>query len=764
MKNFLIVLSIFILCQSCNKKAVVPTIIPQQTKTSINASPHVEALIAKMTLEEKIGQMTQFNGFWDATGPVPKKDDNNWKYDLLKAGKVGSVLNVSGAENVCKMQEVAMNSKLGIPLIFGLDVIHGHKVLTPIPLAESCSWNLDLIETSAANAAKEAAARGINWTFAPMVDISRDARWGRVMEGGGEDPYLGSLVGAARVKGFQGSDLKNEFTIAACVKHFAGYGFAESGKDYNTADVGTSTLYNTILPPFKACVDAGALTVMNSFNVLNGIPATGDKFLQRDVLKDQWGFEGFIVSDWGSAKEMIDHGFSKDLKHAAVQAANAGSDMDMESYAYITHLAEAVNEGLVDIKHIDDAVRRILTVKEKLGLFDDPYKYCNTDREKEWVYNEAFNKDALALANESIVLLRNENNTLPLDKSKKIAVIGTLANDKTSPLGNWRMGSDDGTSISVLEGLKNLNVDYSYAEGAKLITNEPSFVFEMIVEEKDKSGFQEAIDLAPSSDQVIMVLGEHGYQSGEGRSRSKLNFPGLQEELLRKIYEVNKNIVLVVMSGRPLVLTWANDNLPAIVQAWQLGTESGNAIAQTLYGDNNPSGKLTMSFPRSVGQMPLYYNPYTTGRPGPLPDMVFWSHYIDESNAPLYPFGFGLSYSTFTYSNLTIDASQKNKVMVGIDVTNESKREGKEVVQLYLQDKVASVVRPITELKGFEKITLGPKESKRVEFVLTSKELGFFDNVGKFVVEGGEFNVMVGGSSSTGIKGSFNLQQNQVDE
>lgn len=747
-----------VLCfSSCNRNGITA----DKPATDLSSSV-IEGLMSKMTLKDKIGQMTQFNGFWDATGPMAEADDNKWKYDLLTAGQVGSVLNVSGAENVCKMQEAAVDSRLGIPMLFGLDVIHGHKTLTPIPLAESCSWNMELIEKAAANAAKEAAARGINWTFAPMVDISRDARWGRVMEGAGEDTYLGCQIAIARVKGYQGDDLTSPYTLAATAKHFAGYGFAEAGRDYNTADVGTSTLYNVILPPFKSAVDAGVKTVMNSFNVLNGIPATGDRFLQRDVLKGKWGFDGFIISDWGSGNEMIDHGFSRDKKHVAIQAANAGSDMDMESYAFIKHLEEAVNEGNVDLKYIDDAVRRILKVKEELGLFDDPFKYCDVEREKELVYHKDFATDALAIAKESIVLLKNENGLLPLKKNQsKIALIGPLVKDKTSPLGSWRIGSDDNTAISVAEGLDAMNISYDYAQGTVLNTNDPNFIFEIKVNETDDSGFEEAIALAKKSEVVIMVLGEHGFQSGEGRSRTNLDFPGLQQKLLEAVHEVNPNIVLVSMSGRPLVFSWADENIPAILQTWQLGTQCGHAIASTLFGENNPSGKLVMSFPRSIGQVPIYYNQFNTGRPGPLTDVVFWSHYIDEKNSPLYPFGYGLSYSDFKYSNLSVSDVNPSNISVSTKVCNNSGTPGKEVAQLYIHDHVGSVVRPIKELKGFEKIYLDANECKTINFNLTDKELGFFDNNGNFIVEDGDFTVMVGSDSNAILSEKFTLSKSK---
>jgi len=725
-----------------------------------NIEKKVEDLLAKMTLDEKIGQMNQYNGFWDATGPVPIEGNTKQKYDHLKSGMVGSMLNILGSENTRKFQQIAVeNSRLGIPLIFGYDVIHGYKTSAPIPLAEAASWDLKAIEKSARIAAIEASAVGIHWTFAPMVDISRDARWGRVMEGAGEDPYLGSKIGVARVKGFQGNDLSADNTIIACAKHFAAYGFAEAGRDYNTVDIGTSTLYNIVLPSFKASIDAGVRTVMNSFNILNGVPATGNSFLQLDILKDAWGYNGFVISDWGSGREMIDHGFAKDLKHVAELAANAGSDMDMESYAYVGHLKELVESGKVSVSTIDNAVKRILRVKFELGLFDDPYKYCNAKKEKELLNHADHHKASLDMAKKSIVLLKNKGNLLPLKKSnQKIAVIGSLANDKDSPIGGWRAMADKNSAISVLEGLKAYKGNtISYAKGADVQLGETSFIQNVKINETDKSGFAEAIELAKKSDLVIMVLGEHGFQSGEGRSRANIDLPGVQQDLLEEVHKVNKNIVLVVMSGRPLVLTWADKNIPTIVEAWQLGSQSGNAIAQVLYGDYNPSGKLPMTFPKSLGQVPIYYNHFNTGRPGPS-NLVFWSHYTDESNDPLYPFGYGLSYTTFNYSGLKINVSDQKNIKVQATIKNTGKVKGEEVVQLYIRDRVASVVRPVKELKGFEKIELTSGESKTVLFTLTEKELGFFDNNGKFILEPGEFDVMVGTSSKEGMKSKFELK------
>lgn len=724
-----------------------------QTKT---IEEKVDSLLSIMTLEEKIGQMNQYNGFWEITGPAPKEGDAKQKYDHLKKGWVGSVLNVKGVAEVRKLQELVVNeSRLGIPLIFGYDVIHGHRTMAPIPLGEAASWDLKAIKKSARVAAIEASSVGLNWTFAPMVDISRDARWGRVMEGAGEDPFLGSKIGIARVKGFQGGDISAYNTIAACAKHFAGYGFSESGKDYNTVDVGTSTLYNVIFPPFKAIVDNDVKTVMNSFNILNGIPATGDSFLQRDVLKEKWGFDGFVISDWGSGLEMIAHGYAEDLKHVAELAANAGSDMDMESSAYVKHLKAVVDEGKVDISKIDDAVKRILKVKYELGLFDDPYRYCNEKRESELIGHKDHHDAVLDMAKKSIVLLKNEGQLLPLTKNqKKIAVIGALATDKNSPLGSWRADAIENSAISVLEGLEKYSKNITYAKGADVITGSATFINELNINKTDRSGFQEAIALARTSEKVILVLGEHGFQSGEGRSQVNIDLPGIQQELLEEIYKVNQNIVLVLMNGRPLTIPWAEEHIPTILETWHLGSQSGHAIAQVLFGDYNPSGKLPMTFPRNVGQVPIYYNYFNTGRPGPI-DLVFWAHYTDEKNAPLYPFGHGLSYTEFEYTNLQIDTSNNNAIKVGITVKNIGKVTGEEVAQLYIRDKVASVVRPVKELKGFEKISLEPNESKQVQFTLTNKELGFYDQEGNFIVEPGTFDVMVGTSSQKGLTGSF---------
>lgn len=709
----------------------------------------INDLLSKMTLEEKIGQMNQYSGFWEATGPAPSAGNAKRKYEDLRNGRVGSVLNVRGVEEVRAMQKLVVEeSRLGIPLIFASDIIHGYKTLAPIPLAEAASWDLKAIEASAHMAATEASATGVSWTFAPMMDISRDARWGRVMEGGGEDTYLGSAIATARIRGFQGEDLSANNTIMACAKHFAGYGFAQSGLDYYTADIGTATLHNTVLPPFRAAIKAGVGSFMNGFNLLNGQPVTGSSYLQRDLLKGKWGFEGVVVSDWASIAEMEEHGYSEDLKAAAKQAVTAGSDIDMESYAYINHLQDLVESGAVSESLVDDAVRRILRAKYMLGLFEDPYRYCNEEREEELLYNEAHQEAVLDMAKKSIVLLKNEGNLLPLKKEGlKITLIGQLANDKTSPLGSWRIGSDDGTAVSVLEGLSAYEGnEVTFAEGPKLWANEPTFVTPVEVNTTDRTGMAEAIEAAQNADVVIMVLGEHGFMSGEARSRTDISLPGLQQELLEKVYENNPNVVLVLNNGRPLTIPWAAERIPAIVEAWQLGSQTGHAVAQVLYGDYNPSGKLPMTFPRNLGQVPIHYNMHNTGRPNTKGD-VFYTHYIDSPLSPLFPFGYGLSYTTFAYDNLQANLRGQS-IEVTVKLTNTGDRAGEEVVQLYIRDRAASVVRPTKELKGFEKLMLQPGESRTIAFRLTPQELGFYMPDGQFVTEPGTFDIMVGPNSS----------------
>lgn len=765
---FAALLAIALGCSTAKQDKIVQAGAQQKTQLPIDRK--VDSVLNLMTLEEKVGQMNQYNGFWDVTGPAPQEGSAARKYEHLKNGWVGSMLNVRGVKDVKALQKIAVEeTRLGIPVIFGYDVIHGYKTISPIPLAEAASWDMEAIKKSAEIGAAEAAASGLNWTFAPMVDVARDARWGRVMEGAGEDPYLNSRIAEARIKGFQG-DL-GEFNLAACAKHFAGYAFAEAGRDYNTVDISDNTLHNVILPPFKAAADAGALTFMNSFNELEGIPATGNAYLQREILKGEWGFQGYVVSDWGSMAEMMAHGYAKDLKQAAEYAAKAGSDMDMESYGYVQHLAELVKEGRVSEETINEAVRRILRVKFMLGLFDDPYKYCDETREQQTIGKKEFHDGVLDMAKKSIVLLKNDNNMLPLKKQgQKIAVIGALATDKTSPLGSWRIGADDGTAISVMEGLQQYKGNnLTYAKGADIALGEPKFTTRTDINITDKSGFAEAVAAAKNADVVIMVLGEHGLQTGEGRSRSDIGLPGVQQELLETVYKANPNIVLVLTNGRPLAIPWAAENVPAIVEAWHLGTQSGNAIAQVLYGDHNPAGKLPMSFPRNVGQVPIYYNHKNTGRPSNEdPDSVFWSHYTDVENSPLYPFGYGLSYSTFEYGNLKLSSdklSANGKITVTVEVKNTSSRDGREVVQLYLHDLYASVTRPVRELKGFETVDIKAGQTKTVTFTIDEKTIEFYTVNKKWEAEPGDFKVYVGGSSDATLNGSFTYthQKNEKD-
>ena len=741
----------------------VSTINAQQ-KLNPEIEKKIDVLMSKMTLEEKVGQMNQYNGFWDVTGPAPVGGTAEQKYENIKKGLVGSMLTVRGVKEVKAVQKIAVEqTRLGIPLIIGFDVIHGYKTLSPIPLAEAASWDLKAIEKSAETAASEAAASGINWTFGPMMDISKDARWGRVMEGAGEDSYLGSKVAIARVKGFQGDNtFKSPLRIATTAKHFAAYGFVESALEYNASEISNNTLFNQVLPPFKAAVDAGLKTVMTSFNTINGIPASGDKFLLRDVLKNKWGFNGFVISDWASIREMIPWGFSKDEKEAAISAVEAGTDMDMEGGIYVPYLIDLVKQGKVKQEFVDDAVRRILRVKYELGLFDNPYRFLDEKREKEVIGSKANREAVLDMAKKSIVLLKNDTNLLPLKKSgQKIVLLGSLAESKNSPLGSWRIAADSNTAVSVLEGMQQYKGNsLNYVKGLDLTTLEPTFLTEVQYNTTDKSGFEAAKNAAKEADVVVMVLGEHGFSSGEARSRTNLDLPGLQQEFLEEIYKVNPNIVLVLNNGRPLTISWAAEKIPTIVEAWQLGTETGNAVAQVLYGDYNPSGKLPMSFPRNIGQVPIAYNHYSTGRFTNKDNNVFWSHYSDVEKTPLYPFGYGLSYTTFEYSNLKINKKsfpKGEKIEVSVDLKNTGKVTGKEVAQLYLQDEFASVVRPVKELKGFEMIELKAGETKTITFTLTDAELGFYNNQNEFVVEPGSFKVMVGGSSDANLTTQFNV-------
>jgi beta-glucosidase len=726
----------------------------------------IDALLAKMTLEEKIGQLNQYSNPIDLTGPAAAPGAQKAAYDEIRTGLVGSMLNVNGAEATRKAQELALSgSRLKIPMIFGYDVIHGYKTIFPIPLGEAASWDPAAVELSARVAATEAAAAGQHWTFAPMVDVSRDARWGRIMEGSGEDVHLGAVMAAARVRGFQGRDLAALDTIAACAKHYAGYGFGEAGRDYNTVDLSEHTLRNVVLPPFKAAADAGAATFMNSFNEIAGIPSTGNPHLQRDVLKGEWGFEGFVVSDWGSIGEMIAHGFSADLKQAAQQAIAAGSDMDMESRAYVGHLAALVKEGRVDVRLVDDAVRRVLRVKYALGLFDDPFRYSDPAREKAATLTPEHLAAARDVARKSIVLLKNEGGLLPIDKQavKRIAVLGPLADDKDSPIGNWRGQGAAGSAVSLLEGVKAAagpQAEVVYAQGAKLIVGPRNFMAPPVYDTSDRSGFAAAVEAARGADVVLLALGEDAFQSGEGRSQADIGLKGLQEELFQAVVTANPKVVLVLSSGRPLTIEKQAAAVPAVVETWFLGSESGHAIADVLFGDYNPSGKLPVSFPRLVGQLPFTYAHKNTGRPGPEPG-VTWSRYTDVSNEPLYPFGFGLSYTTFGYSEPRLSAAEVragDPLKVTTTVTNTGSRPGVEVAQLYVRDLVGSVTRPVKELKGFQKVELAPGESREVTFTLTTADLAFYTARGRWEAEPGAFEVFVGGNSRDVKKAGFTLK------
>ncbi len=718
----------------------------------------IAALLAKMTLVEKVGQLNLYNGTWEFTGPVPKDDDSQLKFEHIRQGLVGGMLNVLTVAATREAQKLAVeDSRLGIPLIFGYDVIHGYKTMAPIPLAQSASWDLEVARKCAALAALEASASGIHWTFAPMIDITRDARWGRVMEGPGEDPYLGSAMAKAWVEGFQGSDLGAVNTIAACAKHFAAYGFVEAGRDYNTVDMGSSTLHNIVLPPFKAAAEAGVATFMNGFNELNGVPVTGNRFLQRQLLKELWNWSGFVVSDWASIGEMVTHGFTADLKHAAEKAIGAGCDMDMESKAYLRHLQQLVEEGIVDQKYIDNAVQRILQVKYDLGLFDDPYRYCNQQREKSSILTDTNLALARDAARKSIVLLKNEQHILPLSKlGVSIGVIGCLAQDKDIPLGSWRAQAEANSAKSLLEGMKSLVEPDSirFAEGYKLTRGDRSFLFELDIIENDETGFDDAVAVAQDSDVVVLAMGEDCWQTGEGRSQVDVGLKGSQQELLKQLLKVNQNIVVVMMSGRALDIAEVAHQVPALLQVWHLGSEAGNAIADVIFGDYNPSGKLPVSFPRHGGQLPIYYNHKNTGRPTTNPHddgMVFWSHYTDCENDPLYPFGFGLSYSKFEYGESRLSANRLisgGSIKFTATIKNLGPYDGHEVVQLYIRDIVASETRPVKELKAFKKVFLAAGEEEVVSFDIDEEMLSYYLSDGSLVCEPGAFTIMVGGSSA----------------
>ncbi|HMA61857.1 MAG TPA: beta-glucosidase BglX [bacterium] len=754
--------------RNCLSLGIISTIILLAVNLSGSTiAMKVDSLLNEMTLKEKIGQLNQYSSTWQLTGPKPTQKGNEERYEDLTNGLVGSMLNVVTVDEIKRAQELAVeNSRLGIPLLFGLDVIHGYKTMFPIPLAQAASWDMKAIEKSARISAKEASASGITWTFAPMVDLTRDPRWGRIMECAGEDPYLGAHFGKALVRGYQGEDLDSDNTIAACVKHFAAYGAPEAGREYNRVSISNYDLYNIYLPPYKACIDEDVKTVMNAFNTLNGVPATGNQFLVNGILRGKWDFPGFILSDWATISELITHGVAKDLKQAAKIAIEGGTDVDMESSAYIDHLEELILDGEVSEKLLDDAVRRILTVKFELGLFDDPYKYCSKEREKEQVYTEANHKAALEMAKKSIVLLKNENDILPLNKGiESIAVVGPLAADKDAALGNWRCQAKSNSAVSLLTAIKNTvsaKTKINYSKGCDLVKMEGDYqdYKPVQINKTDTSGIGEAVAAARNSDIIIAAVGETALLSGEGRSRQDIDLPGVQKTLLQELKKTGKPLVVVLFNGRPLTINWTSENASAIVEGWLAGSQSGNALASVLFGDYNPSGKLPVTFPRNVGQIPIYYNHLNTGRPKLDENTVFVSRYIDGPNTPLYPFGYGLSYTDFKYSDLKISDTKITKdqtLKVTVAVKNTGERKGEEVVQLYIRDLVASYSRPVKELKGFKKISLDPGQKEKVKFYLNKDKLSFYNNQYEQMCEPGQFEVMVGGNSFDLLKTSFKL-------
>ena len=743
--------------------------LPAQNAADTRMNTFVTNLMKRMTLEEKIGQLNLLTpGGGIATGAVVSKDVES----KIKSGRVGGLFGVIGVDKIRQAQELAVNgSRLKIPLIFGSDIIHGYKTTFPIPLGLSCSWDMPMIERSARTAANEATADGLCWAFSPMVDLARDPRWGRVAEGSGEDPYLGSQIAAAMVRGYQGKNLAADSTLMACVKHFALYGAAEGGRDYNTVDMSRIRMYEYYLPPYKAAVDAGTGSVMSSFNEIDGVPATGNRWLLTDLLRKEWGFKGFVVSDYTSVNEMIDHGMG-DLQAVSALALKAGLDMDMVGEGFLTTLTKSLKEGKVTQKQIDDACKRILEAKYKLGLFDDPYRYCNSSRATREVLSADKRKAAREFAIRSAVLLKNSNQTLPLKRSGTIALIGPLANNKSNMLGTWAVSGDPQLSVPVLEGMKNTGgsgVNIVYAKGAN-ITDDSSLAKKAnVFGERVDIGpgtpaqlLNEAITTANSADVIVAVVGEASEMSGEAASRSDINLPQSQRNLLEALAKTGKPLVIVVMSGRPLILTRESELATSVLQVWFQGHEAGNAVADVLFGNYNPAGKLTMSFPRNVGQIPVYYNHKNTGRPQleNQETQKFRSNYLDVSNDPLYPFGYGLSYTNFSYGAISVSKSQirpSEKITATITVTNSGNYDGEEVVQLYLRDVVASVAQPVKQLKGFQKIFLKKGESRQVHFSIGLEDLKFYNNDLKRIAEPGEFIVMIGTSSNQVKETRFTL-------
>ncbi len=733
--------------------------------TSINASAQdakmktfIDALMKKMTLDEKLGQLNLPGSGDIVTGQAQSSDIGK----KIREGKVGGLFNIKGVDKIRDVQRVAIEeSRMKIPLLFGMDVIHGYQTTFPIPLGLSCTWNMPAIEQTARIAATEASAEGICWTFSPMVDIARDPRWGRIAEGSGEDAYLGSQIAKAMVKGYQGNDLSKNTTILACVKHYAMYGAAEAGRDYNTTDMSRQRMFNEYLPPYKAAVDAGAGSVMASFNEVDGIPATGNRFLMTDVLRKQWGFKGFVVTDYTGINEMIDHGMGN-LQQVSALALKAGIHMDMVGEGFLTTLKKSLSGGKVTQKEIDDACRFILEAKYKLGLFDDPYRYCNAERSKTDVYTAANIKTAREIAAESFVLLKNQGNILPIKRSGTIALIGPLADTKENMPGTWSVSTDLKKAIAVKEGLEKAvgsNAKILYAKGspfdadAELEKRGTMFGRELKPDNRTPAELlAEALQVASQSDVIVATLGEASEMSGESSSRTNIEIPQIQKDLLAALLKTGKPVVLVLFTGRPLALSWEQKNVPAILNVWFGGSEAGNAIADVLFGDVNPSGKLTTSFPQNVGQVPIFYAHKNTGRPlgeGKWFEK-FRSNYLDVSNDPLYPFGYGLSYTSFSYSDVKLSSTslKGNQTLTAtVTVTNTGKLDGKETVQLYIRDVVGSVTRPVKELKGFEKIWLKAGESKTVSFSITPADLKFYNYDLKYDWEPGEFHVQIGADS-----------------
>ena len=711
----------------------------------------VDSIMSLMTLKEKIGQMTLYSGDWDKTGPVIS--NNNIKY--LKEGSLGAMFNVYSAKKTKELQKIAVEeTRLGIPLLFGYDVIHGFKTIFPINLGHASSWDLEDIQKSARIAATEATSEGLNWTFAPMLDIARDPRWGRVSEGSGEDVFLTSQIAKAYVNGFQGNNLSDNNTLLSCAKHFVGYGAALAGRDYNTVNMGYDELRNVYLPPFKAAVDSGVESFMTAFNELNGVPSTGNKFIFREILRDEWGFNGFVVTDYTAINELIPHGFALDEKHATEIAIKAGVDLDMMSGANRLYLEDLVKNGKVDISLVNDACRKILLAKFKLGLFDDPFMYSNEDRQKEIIYKKEFLDAARKSAAMSCVLLKNQDNTLPLNKNETIALIGPLVKDKENIIGNWAAAGDrKSKAISIYDGIINY-VDKSnilYSKGCEIKSD-------------NKSEFDEAIDIAKEADKIVLVMGEDYHMSGEAASRTNINIPGVQTELIKALRQAlpRKKIILLLMNGRPLDLSEEDDLVDSILEIWFPGTSGGLGVADVLFGTYNPSGKLPITFPRNIGQVPIYYNIKNTGRPVPVenPKEDYKSNYIDSPNTPLYSFGHGLSYTTFKYSEISLSSnliSPTDSISVSVDITNSGNYDGHEVVQLYIHDKVGSITRPIKELKGFKKVFIKKGETKTVKFKLFSENFKFF-NGEDYVLEAGEFEIAVAGSSNFNFSKSFHLK------